>query len=190
MSTTPDDWQEEIQKTRANKEQYFRSSDRSPMPPNFRGESFPGLEYYPINPDYRFNIPLARDDDPEIITVETTADGEQTYRRVGEFNLTVDKTAISIAAYEPTDSTDRLWVPFRDTTSGSETYGAGRYVDLEPAEDHTDNGAWTLDLNRAYNPTCAYNPAYECPLVPAENWLDIPVEAGEKDFPGKLHHEK
>jgi len=187
MSTTPDDWQAEINESRTNKERYFRSSDRSPVPPEFRGESFPGLAYYSIDPEYRFTVPLTRDDDPETITVETTADGEQTYRRVGTFDITVETTPVSIAAYEPTDGSDRLWVPFRDATSGSETYGAGRYIDLEPTEDHNDDGTWTLDLNRAYNPTCAYNPAYECPLVPAENWLDVPIEVGEKDFPGNFH---
>ena len=54
-------------------------------------------------------------------------------------------------------------------------------------EDRLDDGTWVLDLNRAYNPTCAYNPAYECPLVPASNWLEVPIEAGERDFPGEVH---
>jgi len=75
-----------------------------------------------------------------------------------------------------------LFVPFRDATSGKETYGAGRYIDLEPEERLNNEGKWVLDLNKAYNPWCAYSDAYICPLVPTENWLKVPVRAGEKDY--------
>jgi hypothetical protein len=181
------DWQEAIERNRERKERYFRENQRSPIPPELRDEAFPGLDFYDVDPDYRFELELDRYDDPETVVVETTADGEQTYRRVGEFRFAVDGTEVTLDAFEPTDGSDRLWVPFRDATSGDETYGAGRYVDLEPAEDRRDDGTWILDLNRAYNPTCAYNPAYECPLVPASNWLDVPIEAGERDFPVDVH---
>ncbi|MGQ4555396.1 DUF1684 domain-containing protein [Halobellus sp. GM3] len=181
------DWRRAIERNRKRKERYFRENQRSPIPPATRGESFPGLDYYDVDPDYRFVLELEPYDDPETVTVETTADGEQTYRRVGRFRFEVGETDVSLDAFEPADGSDRLWVPFRDATSGDETYGAGRYVDLDPEEDRRDDGAWLLDLNRAYNPTCAYNPAYECPLVPASNWLDVPIEAGERDFPADAH---
>ena len=181
------DWQEAVERNRERKERYFRENQRSPIPPELRGEAFPGLDHYDVDPDYRFELELHRYDDPETVTVETTADGEQTYRRVGQFRFEVDGTEVTLDAFEPTDGSDRLWVPFRDATSGEETYGAGRYIDLEPAEDRLDDGTWVLDLNRAYNPTCAYNPAYECPLVPASNWLEVPIEAGERDFPVDAH---
>lgn len=70
------------------------------------------------------------------------------------------------------------FVPFRDKTSGRETYGAGRYLDIETSQ----NGAVTIDFNQAYNPYCAYNDAYSCPLPPVENWLSVPIEAGELDY--------
>ncbi|MFB6092248.1 MAG: DUF1684 domain-containing protein [Haloquadratum sp.] len=182
-----DDWQQAVEENRAQKEQYFRESPRSPVPPELRGEDFPGLEYYDVDPDVRYELELHRYDDPETVTVETTADGEQAYRRVGEFRFEVDGTEVTLDAFRPTDGGDRLWVPFRDATSGDETYGAGRYLDLEPGEDRLEDDVWVLDFNRAYNPTCAYNPAYECPLVPSSNWLDVPIEAGERDFPADVH---
>ncbi|MFB6251985.1 MAG: DUF1684 domain-containing protein [Halobellus sp.] len=180
-------WLAAIEQNRERKERYFRENQRSPIPRDLRGENFPGLDHYEITPDYRFELELDRYDEPETVAVETTADGEQTYRRVGQFEFDVEGSTVSLDAFEPTDGSDRLWVPFRDATSGEETYGAGRYIDLEPAEHRRDDGTWILDLNMAYNPTCAYNPTYECPLVPASNWLDVPIEAGERDFPVDPH---
>jgi uncharacterized protein (DUF1684 family) len=73
-------------------------------------------------------------------------------------------------------------VPFKDVTSGQGTYGAGRYLDLTMARDRTPNGKWIVDLNKAYNPWCAYSGDYTCPFVPQENWLTVPVRAGEKNY--------
>ena len=189
-SMDPEDeraWKQAVEQNRERKERYFRENQRSPIPPELRGADFPGLDYYEVDSDYRYELELERYDDPETVTVETTADGEQTYRRVGQFRFEVDGNEVSLDAFEPTDGSDRLWVPFRDATSGDETYGAGRYIDLEPEENKIGDDAWVLDLNRAYNPTCAYNPAYECPLVPSSNWLDVPLEAGERDFPADIY---
>ncbi|MGM0605319.1 MAG: DUF1684 domain-containing protein [Halobacteriota archaeon] len=174
-----DAWRDRIREQRAQKERYFAEHPRSPVP----GDDFAGLDYYPPDPEYRFVRPLEEYDDPESITVETTADGHQHYHRVGAFRFTIDATEVTIQAYQPPDA-DRLWVPFRDATSGETTYPAGRYLDLEPDAHETDQG-WILDFNEAYNPTCAYSAAYECPLVPTENWLEVPIEAGEKDYPGE-----
>ncbi|WP_142857525.1 DUF1684 domain-containing protein [Salinigranum halophilum] len=181
---TPAGWRDAVEQERAKKARFFREGPRSPLPPEFTGESFPGLDYYDPDPAYRYELELHGHDDVEEVTVGTSAEGEQTYLRYGEFRFEVDGEAVTLQAYRPTDGSDRLWVPFRDETSGEETYGAGRYLDLEPDHHRTDEGQWVLDFNRAYNPTCAYNPAYECPLVPMENWLDVAVEAGERDFPG------
>jgi uncharacterized protein (DUF1684 family) len=80
---------------------------------------------------------------------------------------------------------ERLFILFKDATSGKETYGAGRYLDLEAERDHTPDGRWILDFNRAYNPWCVYSKDYTCPLVPRENWLEVAIPAGEKDYPLK-----
>ena len=70
----------------------------------------------------------------------------------------------------------RLFVPFSDLTSGTETYAAGRYLDLDP----TNTGLYEIDFNRAYNPYCAYNESYDCPYPPSSNRLKIPIRAGER----------
>ena len=92
-----------------------------------------------------------------------------------EFAVPGGSAQLAGYAFEP-GPVSELFIPFRDTTSGSETYGAGRYLDLEPEDD----GTYVLDFNIAYNPWCAYAPQYSCPLPPRENWLTFPIEAGEK----------
>ena len=186
MSTreTPDGWEDAIEREREKKRRFFGEGPRSPLPPDLQGEGFPGLDYYDPDPDDRYELELHGYDEPEEVTVGTTAEGERSYLRYGEFSFAVDGEPVTLQAYRPTDGSDRLWLPFRDETSGEETYGAGRYLDLEPDHHRTKTGMWVVDFNRAYNPTCAYNPAYECPLIPMENWLDVRIEAGERDFPG------
>ncbi|WP_435099362.1 DUF1684 domain-containing protein [Halorubrum sp. N11] len=183
VETSPsDDWAAQIEAQRQAKREQFRDSGRSPLPVSMRGDAFPGLAHFEPDSAYRFVLPLHEHDEKETVTVETTADGEQTYRRWGEFRFEADGESVTLQAYRPTDGSDRFWVPFRDETNGETTYGAGRYLDLEPDPDRVD-GEWVVDFNVAYNPTCAYNHAYECPLIPMENWLDVPIEAGEKEFP-------
>lgn len=183
-TTTPNEWVDRLERDREAKVEYFGDSPHSPLPPEMRGGEFPGLSYFEPDPAYRLVLPLHEHDEKETVTVETTADGEQTYRRWGEFRFELDDETVTLQAYRPTDGSDRFWVPFRDETNGEETYDAGRYLDLEP-DAHEVDGEWVLDFNRAYNPTCAYNDAYECPLIPMANWLDVRIEAGEKDFPAE-----
>ena len=178
-------YHEHIEEQRKRKEEYFANGEHSPIPPDQRGEDFPGLEYFPPDPSYRFELPLSEHEEKETVTVGTSADGEQEYLRWGEFEFTIDGEECTLQAYKGDPSEDRLWVPFRDETNGEETYGAGRYIDLEEDHHRTDSDEWILDFNLAYNPTCAYNEAYECPLIPMENWLDCRIEAGEKDYPGE-----
>ena len=184
MATIDDDthWAERLERRRRAKVEQFRYSSRSPLPPRLRGEAFPGLAYYDPDPEYRFVVPLHEHETKERVTVETTADGEQTYVRWGEFRFPLDDVERTLQAYRPDRDAERFWVPFRDETNGETTYGAGRYLDLEP-DTHRTDGEWVVDFNEAYNPTCAYNYAYECPMIPGENWLGVRIEAGEKDFP-------
>jgi uncharacterized protein (DUF1684 family) len=181
---TDEDWIEALERERQQKIKYFRNSQHSPLPAEMQGEDFPGLSYYDVDPTYRFVFPLHEHEKKESVTVETTADGEQTYLRWGEFRFEIQGTECTLQAYRPDRDADRFWVPFRDETNDEETYGAGRYLDLEP-DSHRIDGDWILDFNEAYNPTCAYSYAYECPLIPMENWLDVRIEAGEKEFPAE-----
>jgi len=175
------DWQTAIREQRRQKDHYFADHPRSPLPAAER-DDFDGLDYYGIDPEYRFEVELDPYGDPEPVTVGTSTDGEQTYLEWGTFTVTVDGEPVTITAYKPDREADRLWVPFRDATSGGETYGAGRYLDLEPDTHRIDGDTWLLDFNEAYNPTCAYSDRYECPLPPMDNWLDVRIEAGEKAF--------
>ena len=175
------DWKTAIREDREAKDEYFGSNPHSPIPPEER-DAFEGLSYYRIDDSYRFELDLHEHDDKGTVTVATSTDGEREYLRWGEFRFEVDGEAVTLQAYKSDPDDDRLWVPFRDTTSGEETYGAGRYLDLEPETHRTDDGTWILDFNEAYNPTCAYSEQYECPLPPTENWLDVPIEAGEKAY--------
>ena len=176
------DWAEEVERHREEKDEYFRSSPSSPIPADQR-EAFDGLSYYSPDPDLRFELPLREHDEKGRVTVGTSTEGEREYVRWGEFRFEVGGDAVSLQAYKADPDDDRLWVPFRDATSGEETYGAGRYLDVEP-DPHRSDGKWTLDFNAAYNPTCAYSDAYECPLPPTENWLDVEIPAGEKTYAG------
>ena len=96
--------------------------------------------------------------------------------RAGIVRFNVAGEEVSLVLYDT--GHPGYFVPFRDKTSGTDTYGAGRYLDIDPNSD----GTVTLDFNMAYNPLCAYNDAYSCPLPPVENWLTVAVEAGERDF--------
>jgi len=172
------DWREELERERAGKNEFFGEHPHSPIPDEERS-SFGGLRYFEPDPDLRFELELDSFVAPSTVTVETTRDGTQRYEQVGEFAFTVDGTDCTLIAFQPAGEDDEsLWVPFRDGTNGEETYEAGRYLDLGPEERAGDR--WVLDLNRAYNPFCAFSDAYECPLVPTENWLDVRIEAGEK----------
>jgi len=175
------DWREQVRREREQKDEFFGGGRRSPIPEEERAD-FGGLNYYPVDEDYRFVLELHEYDQKERVTVSTSTDGEHEYLRWGEFRFTVDGEQVTLQVYRSDPHDDHLWVPFRDATSGQETYGAGRYIDLDPNEHRTDDGRWVLDLNQAYNPTCAYADMYECPLPPGENWLDVPVEAGEKSY--------
>jgi uncharacterized protein (DUF1684 family) len=175
------DWEDAIREHREAKDDYFADDAHSPLPPAERA-AFDGLDYYPVDGAYRFELPLDEHAEPERLTVGTSTGGEREYLRWGAFHAEVDGDEVTIQAYKADPDDDRLWVPFRDATSGEETYGAGRYLDLEADSHRTDDGRWILDFNEAYNPTCAYSDRYECPLPPTENWLAVRIEAGERAY--------
>ncbi|WP_411962950.1 DUF1684 domain-containing protein [Haloferax sp. YSMS24] len=179
---TDDSWLTALRQHREQKDRYLASDRHSPIPPDQR-EEFDGLDYFEPDSDLRFELELQAYDDPETITIGTSTEGERDYLVWGQFTFEVDGETYTLDAYRKTPDEDRLWIPFRDETNTKETYGAGRYLDIE-AEDRTDDGRWVLDFNYAYSPFCAYSPRYECPLVPMENWLPVRIEAGEMDYEG------
>jgi len=169
-----------IHDQRAQKDAFFKESHHSPIPPDER-EAFSGLAYYTIEPSLRF-APITLDPlsgDAATVTQIQTSDGAiRDGQFAGTFSFKVGCVEQRLAALRVANSdAETLFVPFRDATSGPETYGAGRYLDLEPFED----GTYDLDFNLAYAPFCAYSPSYSCPLPPPENWLSAPISAGERN---------
>jgi uncharacterized protein len=164
---------------RADKDAYFKTAAGSPIPAADR-DAFAGLAYYPVDEAFLIDdLPLLPYPGSEPVRFEIpTTDGRlRPAERAGVFRFQIDGTDCSLTAYTFADgSGDSLFVPFIDLTSGSETYGAGRYLDLEAQDD----GTYSLDFNLAYHPSCVYDPKYSCPLTPAENRLPVRVEAGER----------
>ncbi|MDH3426693.1 MAG: DUF1684 domain-containing protein [Acidimicrobiia bacterium] len=159
---------------RADKDDYFKQSHDSPIPHEDRHD-FSGLNYYDADPDLVLDLVVKESDGAEL-TIDTTDEQQRVYRRAATVEFEAGGQQNSLALYDTGHA--GYFVPFRDETSGKDTYGAGRYLDVEP----NDDGTVTIDFNYAYNPLCVYNDAYSCPLPPAENWLQIPIEAGEKSY--------
>ena len=181
------EWKENLKTARERKDVFFAQHWQSPVPPQDRPR-FRGLEYYPPDPGYRFELELHEHPQKKVVRMAYTKGNEQDFLCWGEFRFTIGGRVQVLQAYKRNPGEETLFVPFKDATSGKETYGAGRYLDLEPDRDCTQEGKWVLDFNQAYNPWCAYSEAYTCPFVPVENWLEVPILAGEKNYPLAREH--
>jgi uncharacterized protein len=138
---------------------------------------FVGLKYFPIDPKYRIRAVLERAPIPEEAYLRTNRDGQAVMRYLGDLTFTLNGAALRLRVYHAGEGIGTsVFVPFRDLTSGRESYGPGRYLTFELNEDDV----YEIDFNRAFNPYCAYTDAYECGFPPAENDLSVPVRAGEK----------
>jgi uncharacterized protein (DUF1684 family) len=177
------DYVQTIASARTEKDQAFKESGDSPLKPDERA-TFKGLDYFPPDESYRIAAALrvAAEDEQVVSTMPTSTGKVRQMRRVGSLEFNLKGQPLSLVAFledSPSGrSSRRLFVPFSDLTSGTETYPAGRYLDL----DATPTGLYDLDFNKAYNPYCAYNETYDCPLPPKENRLNIAIRAGEKSF--------
>jgi uncharacterized protein len=183
-------YEDAIAQFRADKDDFFRHGRGSPVPVAER-EAFPGLPYFPVDEGWVFDgLTLApyEGDEPVRFEIPTTDGRLRPAERAGQFAFEHDGTPLRLTAYRVATSTgedvEGLFVPFLDATTGKESYGAGRYLDLEPEDD----GTWTLDFNVAYHPSCVYDPRFSCPLTPAENRLPVRVEAGERLPEGDTGH--
>jgi hypothetical protein len=177
-------WEEELEHHRHEKDHFFAEHPQSPLRDEVKAD-FDGLSYYDPDPDYRVEATLEPVDGNDTFEMEMTAGHPVEYVRVARLTFDLAGAERELYAYEQAgeESGETLFVPFRDTTSGEETYGAGRYIELHPQDPDdllVNGGTVPLDFNLAYSPFCAYNEAFACPIPPAENTLDVPVEAGEK----------
>ena len=172
----PVDYVTEISSARAEKDAFLQR-DTDSMPPNRRAELLP-LAYFPIDPAYSVPASLKPATDALTLHMPTSTGGQQQMRRVGALEFMLKGQPMKLTAFVEVGEPDvnHLFVPFSDLTSGTETYPAGRYLDLT----RNATGIYVIDFNRAYHPTCYYNPTYDCPYPPAENRLHIPIRAGER----------
>ena len=169
------DYASKIAADRASKDVTFAAGD-DPIPKARHAEFLP-LAYFPIEPDYNVPAQLNRIDDKTIVEMPTSTGTNRKMRRVGTLAFTLKGQPLKLTAFnEVGEDPSRLFVPFSDLTSGTETYPAGRFMDL----DRNRTGIYEVDFNRAYIPYCYYNPTYECPYPPPENRLKIPIRAGER----------
>jgi uncharacterized protein len=167
---------------RAGKDQLFAEHPSSPLPAAAR-RNFRGLAYWRHDPALRFSVPL--EPDPEAPPLDIPRSGEgppMPYGRIGWVSFELDGTACRLAVYWLNEYAGGIFIPFRDATSGQETYGGGRYLwDSAKGADLGSTGdELVLDFNYAYHPSCVYDPIWSCPLAPQENWLAVAVEAGER----------
>ncbi len=163
-----------LQTFRAEKDEFFRHHDQSPLTAEQK-QSFAGLAYFPENAALRFETEVVPTSSQENIEIPTSTGGFQVYHRYGKVRVEIEKQTVELTIFE---SERELFLPFVDALANEFTYPAGRY--LEP--ELIGNGKVRIDFNLAYNPYCAYNVRWSCPLTPFENRLKVPVRAGEQIF--------
>ncbi len=171
---------------RQQKDDFFKHDWQSPLTPD-QQKDFDGLKYFPENPALRLSVAVQEHTPKPVVTMITSTGSAREYLKYGQFTFEVDGEAATLQIYQNADN-DYFFLPFVDATAPDETYGAGRYLDIE----QTVGGQFTIDFNYAYNPYCAYNEPYEvnpnavqrwsCPLPPRENHLKVRIEAGEKNY--------
>ena len=164
----------ELETFRAEKDRFFASHRQSPLAPEQKRD-FHGLNYFPENPDLRLEVAVEEFPEKDEVQMQTTTGDIQTYVRFGKFKFAVQGQEAELTIYA---SPDGFFLPFVDALAGTETYGAGRYLEPEPLGE----GKFFVDFNLAYNPYCAYNERWSCPITPRENRIKVPMRAGEKVF--------
>jgi uncharacterized protein len=159
-------------RTRREKDEFFKQHPQSPLTSEQR-PAFNGLIYYDHNPELDLRVTVEPFAEQIAVPIQTTTGDVREYIRYGEFTFMIGGQAARLTIYE-TDF--GFFLPFTDASAGGETYGAGRY--LEP--EYLGGNTFHVDFNQAYNPFCAYNPNYSCPITPPVNRLKVAIRAGEK----------
>ena len=171
--------EEKLKVFREKRDQFFKGDPHSPLKESDR-KKFKGLIYYPIDLKYAMTGLIEKyppEPKPLYVNLPTNKGRERQYVKYGRFRFKWEGKEYVLQIYRPLGGGE-LFLPFKDKTSGTETYPEGRYLYIEAMP----GGKMLIDFNRAYNPFCEYNEKYACPFAPVENWLDITVRAGEKRF--------
>jgi uncharacterized protein (DUF1684 family) len=190
-----EEWRDRLRSHREQKDDFFAEHRQSPIPPEDR-DDFEGLDYFDPDPDYRVTATVEVHDRPDPVEMDVSAGMPQRYLRIATLRFELGEAQRAsgessgeqgeprddereLAAYQQ-EGQDSLFVPFRDKTTGQQTYEDGRYMEFESEGDLEDRDEMVLDFNLAYSPFCAYSDTFACPLPPEENWLEVEIHAGEK----------
>lgn len=144
------------------------------------------MKFYPVQQQYRIKASFERKENSPWFMMSTSGKTKQQYRVYGIIHFNLHDTAVSLTIYQSRSLMssekykEHLFIPFTDLTSGRETYGGGRYIDLSISD--ISNNTYIIDFNKAYNPYCAYTTGYNCPIPPKENDLSVAIKAGEMNY--------
>lgn len=173
---------EEMLANRVEKDREFKESEDSPLTEKQK-PIFEMLSYFPIAEKYKVRAELHRNSSEQIVKINITDGSQREYYVFGNAHFHLEGKELDVTVYKPVKAdSEYLFIPFYDATSADLTYGGGRYVEPVILED----GSLEIDFNLAYNPYCAYNHSYRCPIPPQDNNLNVSILAGEK-IPDFVH---
>lgn len=163
----------------------FKDASKSPLTKKDLRE-FKGIEFFPIQEKFKVVATLVKTPEAPVFNFPTTTDRVVVYKKYGDVYFSIDDKDLKLAIYKSEEETEEkyrndLFLPFLDKTNGKTSYGGGRFVDVLTT-DEQKNGTIIIDFNKAYNPYCAYNDKYSCPITPRNNFIDIAMEAGVKKY--------
>jgi uncharacterized protein len=174
-SLPQNDYTTQVQRARDQKDSLFRKTKQSPF---YAKKNFKQLHYYPIDREYALSALAIPQEKPNIIQLPTSSHVIKTYKKSYAMVFTWDGITDTLWGYIKKEVPHILFVPFKDKTNGYDTYGGGRYLELNVPE----GDSIILDFNYAFNPYCHYDTGFSCPIVPTENHLNVAICAGEKKY--------
>jgi uncharacterized protein (DUF1684 family) len=172
---TVSDYEQEVNLWRNQKDTLFRADKSSPF---YKLKNFKKLNYFPINKDYAVKAAVFIEPNPDIVQMQTTTERLTVYLKYFKFVFTLHNTTDTLWGYVKPQDHSKVFLPFKDLTNGTLTYGAGRYIDLDWPQADTV----IIDFNYSYNPYCHYNEEFSCPIVPFDNRLKFEIIAGEMNY--------
>jgi uncharacterized protein (DUF1684 family) len=187
---TQDDYEKQIDEFRAELKHGLLSSERIQL----NEEDMKDIDFFPTNANFRVNASYVNIEEPDTILFPTSSGKTKKYLPLALLYFTIENEKCSLFVYKnaelPADDEKyqySLFIPFTDITNGEETYGGGRYMNMDK-RDFTDDSV-IIDFNKAYNPWCVYGDGFSCPVPPKENDLELAIRAGEKMYRGKYYGE-
>lgn len=172
-TATSDEYLTSIQDLRKQKDSFLKTDKESPIKDK---TTFMGLKYFEINPNFKVIGKLDKFASDQTINISMTGGETEEYEAYGNVSFEIDGKKYSLKIFKTPEG--NLFLPFKDLTSNKETYGAGRYLDF--GVDDVKNNQIEIDFNEAYQPYCAYNESFTCPITPAENFLNLALKVGER----------